>query len=124
MQLSLKEDYQLSRPPQPNTITIHNYGFHPRFPTEELSLEEGLDDHNEDEHFSLSVTSRNEEPEIRIIRKSMVNRSCINTCNFSCRNLTLIPSEIKESTVSRLAGIQKIDLSFNSLASIKDVPFE
>lgn len=54
----------------------------------------------------------------------MVNRSCINTCNFSCRNLSQIPSEIKESSPLRLAGIQKIDLSYNNIASLSGVPFE
>lgn len=54
----------------------------------------------------------------------MVNRSCINTCTFSCRNLSQIPSEIKESSISRLIGIQKIDLSFNSLATLTGIPFE
>jgi Leucine-rich repeat (LRR) protein len=79
---------------------------------------------NDDEKFSLSVTSRNEEPEIRIIRRSMVNRSCINTCSFSCRNLSQVPSEIRESPTVRLAGIQKIDLSFNNITSLTGIPFE
>lgn len=54
----------------------------------------------------------------------MVNRSCINTCNFSCRNLSQIPPEITESSASRVAGLQKVDLSFNSISSLAGVPFE
>ena len=124
MQLSLKEQSPPSKMPRLTTQPPHNYGFHPRFPTEEIELEEGFEDHSEDEKFSLSVTSRNEEPGARVIRKSMVNRSCINTCNFSCRNLSDIPPEIRESTPSRLAGIQKIDLSFNNITSLAGVAFE
>lgn len=51
----------------------------------------------------------------------MVNRSCINTSSYTCRNLTEVPPEIKEGT--RLSGIQKLDLSFNSINSIAGVAF-
>jgi Leucine-rich repeat (LRR) protein len=54
----------------------------------------------------------------------MVNRSCINTCSFSCRNLTQIPAEIKEASANRLNGIQKIDLSFNNLVSIAGIQYD
>jgi hypothetical protein len=39
MQLSLKEESLPSKLPKPTTQPLHNYGFHPRFPTEEIELE-------------------------------------------------------------------------------------
>ena len=36
MQLSLKEDTFPAKPAKPTTLPLHNYGFHPRFPTEDL----------------------------------------------------------------------------------------
>lgn len=53
----------------------------------------------------------------------MVNRSCINTCNYSCRHLSEIPCELRESSMSKLIGLQKIDLSYNSLSDIEDIFF-
>ncbi len=52
----------------------------------------------------------------------MVNRSCINTSNFSCRNLQELPFEITDSS-EKLSGIQKIDLSFNNIVSINSINF-
>jgi Leucine rich repeat len=40
MQLSLKEQHSTpSKSPRPTTQPLHNYGFHPRLPTEEIELE-------------------------------------------------------------------------------------
>jgi Leucine-rich repeat (LRR) protein len=35
-----------------------------------------------------------------------------------------VPPEIRESSATRLAGIQKIDLSFNNIVSLDGIPFE
>ena len=78
---------------------------------------------NEEDPFCLTVTSRNDEPKMRVIRRSMINRSCINTINYSGRSITEIPEEI-QITSARLAGIQKIDISFNDISSINELKFD
>ena len=52
----------------------------------------------------------------------MINRSCINTLNFCYKSLSSIPAELTEVS-SKLAQIQKLDLSFNTLADIHDIRF-
>jgi len=54
----------------------------------------------------------------------MVNLSCINTLNHSCRNLDSIPAELTENSPLRLSGVQKLDLSFNNISSLEDLSFQ
>jgi Leucine-rich repeat (LRR) protein len=54
----------------------------------------------------------------------MVNLSCINTLNHSCRNLDSIPAELIENSSIRLSAVQKLDISFNNISSLEDISFE
>lgn len=49
----------------------------------------------------MTVTDRRSQAEtmVRSIKKPMVNRSCINTLNFSYKRLNKIPPELTEKSV-------------------------
>ena len=71
----------------------------------------------------MSISAR-KQPSARRINPSMVNLSCINTLNHSCRNLDSVPAELIQNSSLRLSGVQKLDLSFNSISSLEDLSFE
>ena len=68
----------------------------------------------------MTVTDRRvyDQPELRVIKKSMVNRSCINTINFCYKKLEEVPPELGLRGDSKLEHIQKLDLSFNQISDI------
>jgi hypothetical protein len=47
----------------------------------------------------MTITDRRPEEMGRAIKKSVVNRSCINTLNYNCRDLLGIPPELSEHSI-------------------------
>jgi len=49
----------------------------------------------------MTITDRRSQADtmVRSIKKPMVNRSCINTLNFSYKRLSRIPGELTEKSV-------------------------
>ena len=49
----------------------------------------------------MTITDRRSQAEtmVRSIKKPMINRSCINTLNFSYQRLNKIPGELAEKSV-------------------------
>lgn len=71
----------------------------------------------------MTITDRRPEEMRRIIKRSVVNRSCINTLNYNCRDLDSIPPELGEQSINKLSQVQKIDLSFNNISDIHGILF-
>jgi Leucine-rich repeat (LRR) protein len=77
-----------------------------------------------EETFNMTVTERRKDvvAESRTIKRSMVNRSCMNSLNFCYKSLGAVPSELRDGS-TKLGHIQKVDLSFNNISDIHQLPF-
>ena len=121
MHLALRQNYlpqKLTAASRNNTLKV------PGCPGQESPSRDPNDSHPE-ESFNITVTDRKalDQPESRIIKKSMVNRSCINIMNFCYKKLEEIPPELSIKGDSKLQNIQKLDLSFNKISDIHGVCF-
>jgi hypothetical protein len=78
----------------------------------------------EEDNFTLLPSSRPEEDPAppRSIKRSVVNRSCINTCSHSNRALSLVPDSLRLGH-SKLSALQRLDLSCNNLLSVELLAF-
>jgi hypothetical protein len=94
MNLAFKEN----NPSLRSSASINNNPLaKPRCSTEEQFQDEDSEEYPEEDRDAFNVTiteRRTEEPPIRTIKRSMINRSCINTLVFNCKDLEAIPREL------------------------------